>query len=252
MGFFSWLFGSSSDDRYSARDYGSQPGAGQGMDAGAGQSGQPRSEDDIALERYRYLLRTAPPEQIEAVHEEAFAKLTPDQRRQLFQELSERAPVGDAPRADDPRSLAQAATRAEIRRPGTLEQTMAVGMNRPGQQGYGQQAYGQQGYGGGMMGGSGFGSTFGSTMLGTVAGYVVGSAIMHSFLPPMGFGYGGEMYADGFQDGNAGDGGGDWTSSDGGFRDGGGDGGGAVADGGGDWGGGGFDFSGGDIGGDFG
>ena len=39
------------------------------------------SEDELAIERYRYLLRTAPPESIEAVHAEAFAKLTPEQRQ---------------------------------------------------------------------------------------------------------------------------------------------------------------------------
>ena len=41
------------------------------------------SEDELAIERYRYLLRTAPPESIEAVHAEAFAKLTPAARRGL-------------------------------------------------------------------------------------------------------------------------------------------------------------------------
>src|SRR5690349_9236566 len=40
-----------------------------------------RLSDEQALERYRYLLRTAPPEQIEQAHAEAFAQLTPDQRQ---------------------------------------------------------------------------------------------------------------------------------------------------------------------------
>jgi hypothetical protein len=35
--------------------------------------------DKQALERYRYMLRTAPPDAIERAHEEAFAELTPDQ-----------------------------------------------------------------------------------------------------------------------------------------------------------------------------
>jgi hypothetical protein len=34
------------------------------------------SADEQAVERYRYLLRTAPPETIEEAHAEAFAKLT--------------------------------------------------------------------------------------------------------------------------------------------------------------------------------
>ncbi len=40
--------------------------------------------DAQALERYRYMLATAPPEDIERAHAEAFAKLTPDQRRQAL------------------------------------------------------------------------------------------------------------------------------------------------------------------------
>ena len=37
--------------------------------------------DEQALARYRYMLATAPPEEIERAHEEAFASLTPEQRR---------------------------------------------------------------------------------------------------------------------------------------------------------------------------
>ena len=37
--------------------------------------------DVQALARYRYMLASAPPEDIERAHEEAFARLTPDQRR---------------------------------------------------------------------------------------------------------------------------------------------------------------------------
>ena len=39
------------------------------------------TDDEIAVERYRYLLRTAPPETLEQVHAEAFAKLTDEQIR---------------------------------------------------------------------------------------------------------------------------------------------------------------------------
>ncbi len=42
--------------------------------AGGTSSGQPT--DEQAIERYRYLLRTAPPEAIEEAHAEAFAQLT--------------------------------------------------------------------------------------------------------------------------------------------------------------------------------
>ena len=183
------------------------------------QAGQ-RTDDEIAVERYRYLLRTAPPETIEQVHAEAFATLTPEQRRTVFDELSRQSPQGEQPRGDDAGSLAQAATRSELRRPGTLEQTLGGG--QPGAQGAGGQAQGRPGAGLGM------GSIIGGSLLGTVAGYVVGSALVGAFLPDAG-----------------GDGGAD-TGGDGGDQ--GADGGDASADGG-DTGG---DFGGGDTGGDFG
>jgi hypothetical protein len=84
------------------------------------------AEDERALERYRYLVRTAPPERIEEAHEEAFAKLTPEQRRLALEQLSRQVP-DEAPRGDDPRSLARLATRAEMRQPGTVERAFGGG-----------------------------------------------------------------------------------------------------------------------------
>lgn len=196
MGFFDRLFG---DDEQQQQSRTAPPSA-------------PRSEDEIAIERYRYLLRTAPPEKIEEVHAEAFARLTPEQRRKVYEELS--ASSGETPAGDDPQSLAQSATRAELRQPGTLERSFQ---------------------------GPSFGSMLGASLLGTVAGYVVGSAIMSAFLAP--------MYADAAAGDGSGDNGAD-AGSDGGSADAsaGGD------YGGGDFGGGDFggDFGGGDFGGDFG
>src|SRR6186713_3219881 len=80
------------------------------------------AEDEQALARYRYMLKTAPPETIEQAHVEAFAKLSPQQRRMLLEEL--RSDTPDAERAyaaETPQALARMATRAEVRRPGTLE-----------------------------------------------------------------------------------------------------------------------------------
>ena len=98
-------------------------GADRGHDretAMGGEAWRGSAEDRQALERYRYLLRTAPPDRLEQAHEEAFAQLSPEQRRLALQELSRAAP--DEPAAgDDPRSLARLATRAELRRPGTVE-----------------------------------------------------------------------------------------------------------------------------------
>ena len=185
----------------------------------------PRNQDDIEIERYRYLLRTAPPGTIEQVHAEAFAKLTPEQRQRVYQELSNNAPAGEAPTSDEPQALAQAATRSELRQPGTLERSFA---------------------------GPSFGSMLGASLLGTVAGYVVGSALVSAFMPAdgganeAGGDSGSDANADSGSDGSA-DSGADAGGADAGGADAGGWGGDV---GGGDFGGG--DFGGGDFGGDFG
>jgi hypothetical protein len=126
-----------------------------------------RTDDEIAVERYRYLLRTAPPETIEQVHAEAFSRLTDQQRDLLFTQLTENAMEGERPANAEPGTLATAATRAELRRPGTLDRVFG-----------GEQAGGRQA--------PGFGSMLGASLLGTVAGYVVGSALVSAFLPDPG------------------------------------------------------------------
>jgi hypothetical protein len=83
--------------------------------------------DEQALERYRYLVRTAPPDAIEQAHEEAFAKLTPEQRRLALRDLSAAVPEHERTGGDDPRSLARMATRAETSRPGTVERALGGG-----------------------------------------------------------------------------------------------------------------------------
>jgi hypothetical protein len=136
------------------------------------------SDDELAIERYRYLLRTAPPESIEAVHAEAFAKLTPEQRAEVYRALAEQAPPGERLVSDEPSALARAATRAEVRSPGTMERAFA-GANA---------ANGRQ-----MQGGPSMGAVVGGSMLGTIAGVVIGSAIAQAFLPhPSSFDAGGE------------------------------------------------------------
>ncbi len=85
-----------------------------------------------ALERYRYMLRTAPPETLEQAHAEAFAKLTSEQRRRLLAEFAESAPAAEkgaitATSVDDTQALARVATRAEVRQPGIVERTLGSG-----------------------------------------------------------------------------------------------------------------------------
>jgi hypothetical protein len=186
-----------------------------------------RSDDEVAIERYRYMLRTAPPEQVEQAHAEAFAKLTPDQRRQVLADLSAEVPPGEQAQSDDPRSLARMATRAEMRQPGTMERALG-------------------GRGGMGMGGMGMGGMIAGGLLASVAGAFVGTAIADAMFDFNDSGESTEAAADGGDNGgdNGGDAGGD--AGDGGGDYGGDYGDGGGFDGGGDFGG---DFGGGDFGG---
>lgn len=167
MSFFDRLFGASRDE-------------------GGPHPVPPRSDDARAVERYRYLLQTAPPEAIERVHREAFERLAPEQRALLLDELRKDAPESEQPADDTPDTLARAATRAEMREPGSMERTMQAPV---------------------------FGQVLGASLLGTVAGYVVGSALVSAFLPPIDAG--GDVASDGGAFDASGDAGGDF----GGFGD---------------------------------
>jgi len=187
-------------------------------------AGPPADPDRAAIERYRYLLRTAPPDAIEQAHAEAFARLTPEQRRQVLDGLAAEVPPAERAADDDPRSLARMATRAEIRQPGTLERSFG----RSG------------GVGGGLGGGMGMGGMIAGSLLASVAGAFVGTAIADSLFDlsdqgdaaaDAGGDGGGDAGADGYAHG------GDVSADGGGWGD----------VGGGDFGGG--DFGGGDFGG---
>ena len=95
------------------------------------------------------------------MHAEAFAKLTDEQRAVIYEELSKGAGTGERPLSSEPATLARAATRAEMRQPGTLERSFSNPAYR----------------------GPGFGSMIASSLIGTVAGYVIGSALVSAFLP---------------------------------------------------------------------
>jgi hypothetical protein len=130
-----------------------------------------RDPDALALERYRYMLRTAPPETLEQAHAAAFEKLSPQQRREVLAELaqnappSERAAIAGAP-LDDVQALGRVATRAEIREPGVLERSL----------------------GSGAMG-------FGTSLLSSFAMGFVGSMVAQSFFSALG-GFGSDTPAD--------------------------------------------------------
>jgi hypothetical protein len=127
----------------------------------------PADPDARAIERYRYMVRTAPPEVLEQAHAEAFATLTPEQRRQVLASLAQAAPPGEsaaiaATSVDDQQAMARAATRAELRQPGLMERTLG-------------------GAGGGMAG----------SLLSSFAMGFVGSMVANSFFSAIG-GFGGD------------------------------------------------------------
>jgi hypothetical protein len=165
-----------------------------GRNAGSGSPPQPASAssraapgeltDEQALERYRYLVRTAPPDAIEQAHEEAFARLTPEQRRLALRDLSAAVPEHERTGSDDPSSLARMATRAETNRPGTVERAF--------------------GGGGGMLGG---------TLLGSFAAGFAGSLVAQSLFSELG-GDEASAEADGGAEASAGEAGGDAEGGD--------------------------------------
>jgi hypothetical protein len=150
MGFLDRLFGRSADSGSPPRQHGSA----------SSRTGPGELTDEETLERYRYLVRTAPPDAIEQAHEEAFARLTPEQRRLALRDLSAAVPEHERTGGDDPRSLARMATRAETNRPGTVERAF--------------------GGGGGMLGG------IGGTLLGSFAAAFAGSLVAQALFSELG------------------------------------------------------------------
>lgn len=120
-----------------------------------------QTDDEQALARYRYMLKTAPPETLEQAHAEAFARLTPEQRRMVLQQMGGNVP--DSERAwveqngASPQALARVATRAEMRQPGAMERMF------------------------GQRGGMGIGGLMAGSLLSSIAGAVIGSMIAQHF-----------------------------------------------------------------------
>ena len=141
-------------------------GRGVGEQSGAAQP----LADEQAIARYRYMLRTAPPEAIEQAHAEAFAALTPEQRRIVLEELKREMPeierTAAARAGDNPGALAQLATRAEIRQPGAMERIFGGLGAAPVGSGFGV---------------PGFGSMLAGSFLASMAGTVLGSMVAQHF-----------------------------------------------------------------------
>jgi hypothetical protein len=130
-----------------------------------------RTADHAAVERYEYLLRTAPPDTIESAHAEAFEKLTPAQLDILFERFTENAPTpAERPRDARPATLARTATRVEAQKPGTMSRLF------------------------GANSGSAASPYFAGSILDGIAGYVIGTAIASAFFP-IDYGTGGDANA---------------------------------------------------------
>jgi hypothetical protein len=126
--------------------------------------------DRQAIARYDYLLQTAEPQQIEQVHQEAFARLTPEQRAQIEARMREELPPHEQPRSSDAPDLARAATRAEMGKPGMLKGLLArVGGGRG-------VAMGAAGVGVGALAGGALAAVAGGAILSSVAGPLLASA----------------------------------------------------------------------------
>lgn len=77
------------------------------------------SQDPVA--RYQYLLKTASPDQIEQVHEQAFSQMSAEDRQRVLEAL---ANTSEAPKNAEPATLARSATRLEVQQPGTLDKLL--------------------------------------------------------------------------------------------------------------------------------
>jgi hypothetical protein len=120
-----------------------------------------QTANEQAIARYRYMLKTAPPETIEQAHAEAFAQLTSEERRQLLKTMGGNVPPAERAMAEQggatPEALARMATRAEIRQPGSTERMF------------------------GQAGGASLGGIMAGSLLSSIAGAVIGSMIARQF-----------------------------------------------------------------------
>ena len=125
-------------------------------------------EDAAAIARYDYLLKTAQPEQLEQVHRDAFARLTPAQRDQVNANLRAELPASEHPASAEPGDLARAAARGEAHNPGFLRGLFAKTSGRG-------PAGALAGVGVGAVAGAGLGAAGG--LLAAVAGGAVLSSV---------------------------------------------------------------------------
>lgn len=132
--------------------------------------------DRTALAKYDYLVQTARPDQLEQVHREAFARLTPEQRAQVRARLTEELPAHEQPRDAGGDELARAATRGEVARPGLLRRVLG---------GHGDRARGGSRAGGAGRVAAGAAAGLGVGALGGLAVAVAGGAALSAAAAPL-------------------------------------------------------------------
>jgi len=82
-------------------------------------------DDRAAIARYDYLMQTADPRQVELMHRDAFAWLSPVQRAQVEARMRAELAGADQPASASVADLARAASRAESMRPGRMSGLLA-------------------------------------------------------------------------------------------------------------------------------
>lgn len=120
--------------------------------------------DDEAVNRYRQVAQQAPPDVYQESAQQAFSRLTPQQRREFAQHLQQRAQQqgyrdqdldgdGVADRLEDAGSLARVTTRMHQQQPNLLEQLLGGGGGGAGQMTGASRMGGLGGLGGSGSGG---------------------------------------------------------------------------------------------------
>ena len=159
--------------QYGQQQYGQAPQQQHGQPQHYGQPQQgPADSDKVALAKYDYLLRTSSPDQLEQVHHDAFARLTPAQRQQVRNRLNSELPPHEHLRDDSAGGMARAMTRGEMSRPGLIRRVLGGSNNGSG-----------RGRGGAFAGGAAVGA--GAMALGGLGVAVAGGAVLSAAAGPV-------------------------------------------------------------------
>ncbi len=161
--------------QYGQQQYGQAPQQQYGQQQyGQPQRHGPADSDKVALAKYDYLLRTSSPDQLEQVHHDAFARLTPAQRQQVRNRLNSELPPHEHLRDDSAGGMARAMTRGEVRRPGLIRRVLGGSSNGNGN---------GRGRGGAFAGGAAVGA--GAMALGGIGVAVAGGAVLSAAAGPV-------------------------------------------------------------------